>query len=199
MDDWILLEPVQFEPEIDEFAQIAFYQPKFQFMPKQDNIILVDYKYYLNELYDCFHHDRDNIIKLFYVDVPREKLIINNVIYSEPYHAYKKIDSFNVSRNNKDLLYMLSTQCSMILPCQILNNVYIENTDKIEYLGETREGKLMNINIVYDEEQKIDINKVMRIFYINNEGNDRDSYILNINIKFDMRKSDYILISWRTE
>ena len=199
MGDWILLDPINLDPEVSNFAPITLFQENVESLPWEDQILLVDYHYFLDDLYQSFHYDFENMIKLFYIDVPREDLVINQKHYKDPKKAYQIIDSLKIPTKNKHLIYMLATQCSMVLPCKILVDAYCpQNASIPNYLAETREGEALKIEIEINHSKGyVNVQKMMRIFYLEGHGDDVTKYYIEININFNLTEQQYVVLSWK--
>ena len=199
MDDWIILDPIELDPTVSNFSPVTLFQENIKSLPWEDQILLVDYHYFLDDLYQCFRYDFDNIIKLFYIDVPREDFIINKNHYKDPKKAYQIIDSLEIPIKNKHLIYMLATQCSMILPCKILMNAYCpQNVSMQNYLAETSKGEVLKINVEINHlKGYVNVQKMMRIFYLEGYGDDVTKYYIDININFNLTEQQYVVLSWK--
>jgi len=198
MEDWILLEPIN----ISEFVQVNLFSPNLNVLPQNDNIILLDYHYFLNDLYSSFQYNMDKVMRLFYLDVPREHLVINQIHYLNPQKAEAAINNLPISNNNKTLIFMLSTQCVMALPFQILSQTYCPTNTTYQnqiFIGELsnqiKKQDSLHINI---NANHLTIEKTLRLFYLTDSGNDQTIQYIKIKLYFNLNHSDYLIFTWTT-
>jgi len=206
--EWVLVNSIQLHPECDAFSQIGFVKntiPNMKICQTKDNCILIDYHYFVQDLYSSFKNQPDQIKKQFFLDIGRENFCINGVRYTDPLEVEKFVESLLISSNKKDLFYMLATQCSMYLPCLLLYKTYCEERSDIlvsKIIGETRNNKALNIDIQCDLESSpgkliyIFVKKQLRIFHLQ-DSHDVTDMILDTQIYLDFSHEKYIVLSWK--
>lgn len=199
-NEWVLLDP---SSSSDDFAPISFYSPHASPQPEapKDNIILVKFDDYLNDLYQGFHSNFQNVIRQFYLDVPREKIHINNYLYQDPKKIHQIINQSSLNPKTKLLLYMLSTQCAMCLPCQTLISLYghsnSNSNSNPNYLGEIGGQNFMKVDIQLGSKVGwIRVKKALRIFHLE-DNHAKTNFIIQIQLDFNVSESEYIVFSWK--
>tara|TARA_B110000902_G_C14176547_1_gene538901 strand:+ start:595 stop:1194 length:600 start_codon:yes stop_codon:yes gene_type:complete len=170
-------------------------------------VILLDYTNYKNEIYKSYKNNSKRIYKQFLNDFPRAKYHINNVNET---NIYLFIDYFEFLIHQYKLDYseflMLCTQAVMGAPLEklysIINNVTRKQIDtgnsKELYIGEPKKNKKMLFNFIVEKnELYININKILRVFYINKIGKDITLYNININIIIPYLSKENIIITYK--
>ena len=163
-------------------------------------VILLDYTNYTNEIFKSYKKDFKNIYKQFLNDFPRAKYNINNI---SEINKFIFIDYFEFLIYQYNLDYseflMLCTQAVMGAPLEklytIINNT---NINKELYIGEPKKNKKMIFNLTaQNSDLYININKILRIFYVNKNGKDITLYNINININVPYLSKENIIITYK--
>jgi hypothetical protein len=194
MEEWILVDPIN----ISEFVQVNLFSPTLNILPQTDNIILLDYPFFFNDLYSSFNYNMSKVMSLFYIDIPRERLIINQIHYPNPQKAETTINNLPISTQHKDLIFMLSTQCVMALPFQILNQIYCKiqsQSQYQQYLAESKNNDSLHIII---NDKYLTIEKTLRLFHLTKDGNDKTIQHIKSKIHFNINHSEYLIFTWTT-
>ena len=158
-------------------------------------ITILDFETVLTELHKSFRNNED-IFNQFKVDTKRSSIFICNKIVS--YKYLKKYIKENISPLYYYDYLICLTQAMLSIP-------YIILLDSIKtphvYVGElninekNKLGKYININIINN---KIKINKLLRIFYITNTGIDKTKCYIKISLKIYLsNEPDNIYINFK--
>jgi len=191
--EWDLLEVDTKINTESEFVNISEFS-KYHYINDKTNInmVLMNYDDFNADLYKSFKYNSRKILTLFKMDVPRETLMINGVEYNKPKKAFKEINKLVKTVKWRKMIYMLCTQAVMYIPCYLLTRTYCNET---YYLGETKEHDSMKVDIKMDGEKNnsVNINKVLRIFYVDDDGDKTVSKIsFNIHVEFDK----CVILAW---
>jgi len=182
--------------EVNDFMNISMlsnYRPNDVYT--DTNVILIEYDDFCADLYKSFKYNSQKILTLFKLDVPRETVIINGLEYNNPKRAFKEINRLVKTVKTRKILYMLCTQAVMFIPCYLLTKMYCHGK---YYLGEVRdpESMIVDIRIDDDNNQSVDISKVLRIFYVDYDGDKTYSKIkCHMHIEFDQ----CVVLTWTTQ
>ena len=209
--DWVLINPIHLHPECDKFSQIGFIgtsNPNPHISKVNDNCILIEYPYFVKDLYSSFKNQPSQIKHQFSLDIGREKFCINGIRYTDPVQVEKMLENMNLTHQKKDLLYMLSTQCSMYLPCLLLYRTYCEErllSLVTRFIGETKDYKSLNIDIQCGSDSNskltklnyIFVKKRLRIFHLQDESHDMTDFVLDTQIYLDFSQENYVVLSWK--
>ncbi len=141
-----------------------------------------------------FKYDIQKILSQFYLDVPREELYLNDYLFQNPSLAYNTIDNTTLTTQEKNIIYLMGTQVSMALPCDIIIKLYCLGQKK--FLSETRDQKTMKIRVKTEPYLSIEIEKTMRIFRFIDEV-DNNVNILDMRVSYRSNESKYMALSWR--
>lgn len=180
--------------EIKDFMNISRFPNYYNntYTDTDNNVILMEYDDFSADLYKSFKYNSQKILTLFKMDVPRETLMINGVEYNNAKKAFKMINKLIKIMKLRKMVYMLCTQAVMYIPCYLLTSTYCNNNDY--YLGETRERESMIVDIKIDDiNNSVNINKVLRIFYVDVEG-DKTYTKIKFNIHVELGQS--VILSW---
>lgn len=163
-------------------------------------IILIDYTNYKNKIYESYRKNDKIIYKQFLNDFPRAKYMINNTTEKDLY-LFTDYFEFLLYQYNQDYseFLMLCTQAVMGCPLEKLYNIININYNNTElYIGETKKNKKMIFNfIVKDNDLYININKILRVFYINKIGKDVTLYNISVNISIPYLSKENIIITYK--
>lgn len=163
-------------------------------------VILLDYTNYKNKIYESYGKNAQIIYKQFLNDFPRAKYMINNTTEKDLY-LFTDYFEFLLYQYNQDYseFLMLCTQAVMGCPLEKLYSIMNINYNNTElYIGETKKNKKMIFNfIVKDNDLHININKILRVFYINKIGKDVSLYNINVNINIPYLSKENIIITYK--
>ena len=163
-------------------------------------VILLDYTNYKNKIYQSYSKNDKIIYKQFLNDFPRAKYMINNTTEKDLY-LFTDYFEFLLYQYNQDYseFLMLCTQAVMGCPLEKLYSIININYNNTElYIGETKKNKKMIFNfIVKDNDLHININKVLRVFYINKIGKDVTLYNINVNTSIPYLSKENIIITYK--
>lgn len=166
-------------------------------------IILLDYTNYKNKIYESYSKDGKIIYKQFLNDFPRAQYMINNTTEKDLY-LFTDYFEFLLYQYNQDYseFLMLCTQAVMGCPLEKLYNIININYNNYNntelYIGEPKKDKKMIFNfIVKDNDLYININKILRVFYINKIGKDMTLYNINVTIIIPYLSKENIIITYK--
>jgi hypothetical protein len=156
------------------------------------HVILLDFNKIIDDVKTSFRND-NNIIEQFILDCKRSNILINNEKYN-----YKILNKY--IRERIDIKYYTNylicfTQALLSIPYSILVN----STSK--YVGELNTNEKDGIgdyfNIVVNDNQ-VKIYKLLRVFSILNDDNDKTAYYIKISIKFELNNNpEYIYLYFK--
>jgi len=201
--DWQVVEPIKLHEETEAFSSISTYTQKdYKNITEKNNIVLFDYKFFSQDMYSSFKNNLKNVINQFYLDVPREKLFINGRRYTDPEKAYQYLNNIQLESKVKEMVFMLSTQTAMYLPCMVLNDIYckdseqllaisVANYSQIKYLGETKGRSSMKVYINLDHIVQKSKNNLKNTRQ-NNSKNNEEVLFPHIKIKKRFRIFDVV-------
>tara|TARA_B100001175_G_C19496710_1_gene635761 strand:- start:1714 stop:2292 length:579 start_codon:yes stop_codon:yes gene_type:complete len=163
-------------------------------------VILLDYTNYKNKIYQSYSKNDKIIYKQFLNDFPRAKYMINNTTEKDLY-LFTDYFEFLLYQYNQDYseFLMLCTQAVMGCPLEKLYSIININYNNTElYIGETKKNKKMIFNfIVKDNDLYININKILRVFYINKIGKDVTLYNINVNTSIPYLSKENVIITYK--
>ena len=163
-------------------------------------VILLDYTNYKNKIYQSYSKNDKIIYKQFLNDFPRAKYMINNTTEKDLY-LFTDYFEFLLYQYNQDYseFLMLCTQAVMGCPLEKLYSIININYNNTElYIGETKKNKKMIFNfIVKDNDLYINVNKILRVFYINKIGKDVTLYNINVNTSIPYLSKENVIITYK--
>lgn len=164
-------------------------------------VILLDYKNYINEIYNSYKNNDNLIYKQFLNDFPRAKYNINNVNEKDIllFIDYFEFLIYQYNTHFSEFL-MLCTQAVMGSPLEKLYNIINTNysDNKEFYIGEPKKNKKMVFNfITKNNDLYINIKKLLRVFYINNNSKDITLYYINITLNIPYLSKENVIITYK--
>lgn len=172
------------------------------------NIVLMDFKSFVNDICKSYKYSFNNIKKQFMIDVPRSVLTINGITNGTTKSFYNIImNNPWISRQLSYIIISLCTQATLATPFEILHNTYIKeakNNKQQLYLSDSKDNtnkEKMNIYLTLNkEQQKMYITKKLRIFRINSEFKDDTIYKINLFLAINFKEGDkYVKFWWKFE
>tara|TARA_Y100000389_G_C17398804_1_gene484120 strand:+ start:767 stop:1336 length:570 start_codon:yes stop_codon:yes gene_type:complete len=158
-------------------------------------ITILDFETILSELHKSFQNNED-IVNQFNIDMKRSKIVVYNKIVS--YKYLKKYIKDNISPLYYYDYLISFTQAMLSIPYFILvesitkQNMYVGELNICE---KNKLGDYININIINN---KINIYKYLRIFYITNNGLDKTKFYIKISLKINLsNEPDNIYINFK--
>ena len=177
---------------------------------ENEYIVLLNYNKYIEQIYNSYKNNNNNIYNQFNKDFPRANYNINNINENKKclFIDYFEFFIYQYNYNYFEFL-MLCTQAVMGSPLEILYNI-IYNTTNINdttneyYIGEIKTTKNKNkhkklvFNIINNNNNLfIIIKKKLRIFYINKYGKDITLYNVNIKLNIPYSTKEKIIITYK--
>lgn len=162
-------------------------------------VILLNYDKYKNKILESYKNSHKSIYKQFLNDFPRAKYMINNTTEKDLFlfTDYFEFLLYQYNQNYSEFL-MFCTQAVMGCPLEKLYEIIRSNANKDLYIGEPKKNKKMIFNFIVDENDLyININKILRVFYINMIGKDITLYNISVSINIPYLYKENIIITYK--
>ena len=174
-------------------------------------VLLLDYKEFVEKMYNSYDKNDNNIYEQFKKDYHRTTFYINNICEKNLYifTDYFEFLLYQYNLNYYEFL-LFCTQAVMGSPLELLYKIINKTFNKTIceelYVGEiennVKKYSKVNKKLIYNlitknKELYIIINKVLRIFYINENSKDITLYYVKITLNIPFFSKENVIITYK--
>lgn len=174
-------------------------------------VLLLDYKEFVEKMYNSYDKNDNNIYEQFKKDYHRTTFYINNICEKNLYifTDYFEFLLYQYNLNYYEFL-LFCTQAVMGSPLELLYKIINKTFNKTIfeelYVGEVennvKKDSKVNKKLIYNlitknKELYIIINKVLRIFYINENSKDITLYYVKITLNIPFFSKENVIITYK--